>query len=94
MALDQRTWLSVYHALSNRARLGILILLGEARLTFSELKQRMNMTDGNLSYHLDIMFKARLVHNEYVKTEGTGYYSYYELSELGRRILQEAGLLQ
>lgn len=46
-----------------RARLSILtsLLTNPKGLTFNDLKQLCSLTDGNLSRHLDVLEKARLI---------------------------------
>ena len=48
-----------------RARLGIMSSLAAARpMTFSELKETLNMTDGNLSVHARVLEEAGYIRIE------------------------------
>jgi len=70
MELDRRIWSDSYHALDNDTRLDMLILLEESgQLTYTDLKNRLKISDEKLDYHLDVLFNAKLIRTEYAKEE-------------------------
>ncbi|MCD6168860.1 MAG: transcriptional regulator [Caldisericia bacterium] len=73
------------NVIHERSRLLILtLLLKEGKLSFSELKERLNLTDGNLISHLRILEDNELINVEkkFVKRKPKTFYS---LSEKGRK---------
>ena len=71
-----------------RLRLGIVSALAASRsLTFSELKQLLDTTDGNLSVHTRKLEEAGYVHCEKA-FEGRIPKSTYSLTPAGRRALE------
>lgn len=73
------------NVIHERSRLLILtLLLKEGKLSFSELKERLNLTDGNLVSHLRILEDNELINVEkkFVKRKPKTFYS---LSEKGRK---------
>ena len=95
LQLDRNVLLDVYRALDSETRLDILISLGEQNsLTFSDLTKGLQLSDGKLHYHLDILFEAKLIHNEYKRVRGRSDYSHYSLTERGSEILRGAGVLE
>ncbi len=72
---------STFH---HRVRLGICsLLLRNGRMSFHELKQHLQVTDGNLASHLRVLENAEVVRFE--KTfKGRRPVTYYELTDEGR----------
>lgn len=72
-----------------RVRLGILAVLAEAsRADFTHLRETLDLTDGNLSRHLQTLEEAGLV--EITKTfEGKRPRTWVSATKHGRRALRE-----
>ena len=64
-----------FKALSDPVRRQILVLLKDGRLSAGEIGQSFDMTGATISYHLNILKKADLVHETRYKN-----YIYYELN--------------
>lgn len=76
-------------AFDNRVRLGIMsILLVNEEVDFNEMKERLDLTDGNLASHISALEKLDyvLVKKEFVgkKTKTT-----YQVSNLGKKAFQD-----
>ncbi|MEI6312480.1 MAG: transcriptional regulator [Bacteroidota bacterium] len=76
-------------AFDNRVRLGIMsILLVNEEVDFNEMKERLDLTDGNLASHISALEKLDyvLVKKEFVgkKTKTT-----YQVSILGKKAFQD-----
>ena len=78
-----------------RVRLGILAVLSEAkRADFSYLRDALNLTDGNLSRHIQVLEEAGLVRVE-KGFEGRRPRTWVEATRRGRDALQaELGALR
>ena len=78
-----------------RVRLGILAVLSEARRAdFSYLRDALNLTDGNLSRHIQVLEEAGLVRVE-KGFEGRRPRTWVEATRRGRDALQaELGALR
>ena len=60
MTVDRAGFRELVH---QRARLGILTVLGEAdRVDFPYLKALLQLTDGNLGRHIEVLAQEELVH--------------------------------
>jgi DNA-binding MarR family transcriptional regulator len=71
-----------------RVRLGILAVLSEARRAdFSYLREALELTDGNLSRHLQVLEEAGLVKVE-KGFEGRRPRTWVEATRQGRRALE------
>lgn len=64
-----------FKALSDPVRRNILELLKDKRLSVGEIKEHFDLTGATLSYHLRVLKKAELIHEEKYKN-----YIYYELN--------------
>jgi len=73
-------------ASSNRRQ--ILIELEASPLSYTELKEKTNLVKGTLNYHLKRLTAAGMVRNFLLNEEKTSYISYYEVSALGRRVIE------
>lgn len=76
-------------AFDNRVRLGIMsILLVNDEVEFIEMKERLELTDGNLASHINALEKLEyvIVKKEFVgkKTKTT-----YKVSVLGKKAFQD-----
>ncbi len=77
---------STFH---HRVRLGICsLLLKHGRLTFNELKDMLQVTDGNLASHLRVLEENGVVQFE-KSFRGRRPVTHYELTAEGRRRFQE-----
>lgn len=88
----ERPIVTIIEALRSKHRRHILIDLREFNcLSYSEILQRTNLQKGTLNYHLKKLISAGIVRNFLVDQQVTPYTSYYEVSELGIKIVE--GLL-
>jgi DNA-binding transcriptional ArsR family regulator len=81
----------IVEALDSDQRRRILIELEDRDLSYSEIKQRTKLGKGTLNYHLRKLLAAGMIRNFLVDQEISDYNSYYEVSELGRNVIE--GLL-
>lgn len=88
--IGAKKWLGVLPALENVDRFNILILLvNEGQQTFSQIKEKRDLSPGNCAYHLNKLMKAELVSNSYqTPEEGSREYSYYEATPLGGEVIK------
>jgi DNA-binding MarR family transcriptional regulator len=76
-------------AFDNRVRLGIMsILMVNDEVDFNEMKERLDLTDGNLASHISALEKIEYIKvtKEFVgkKTKTT-----YQVSSLGKKAFQD-----
>ena len=73
----------LFHSLANKNRLRILNLLAEEHspMTFTQLKNTLDLNPNTLSFHLEVLKDCGLVRNSLRRTNSG--YSYYELTERG-----------
>jgi DNA-binding MarR family transcriptional regulator len=85
---DEHPALSLDETVHQRVRLGILTVLNEAECTFTNLRDELALTDGNLSRHLRILADAGLieVHKGY---EGRRPSTWLKLTRAGRKALRD-----
>ena len=75
-------------SLYSKHRRRILIELQESNsLSYTELKERIGLVKGTFNYHLKKLSGAGMVRNFSLEQEETSFVSYYEISELGKRIV-------
>jgi len=74
------------NALNSKTRRQILIELEDRSLSYSEILQKTGLDKGTLNYHLKKLVASGLVRN--FLREGTLHTSYYEVSTLGRRLIE------
>lgn len=88
--LDAKEWLDVFPALDNTTRFNIMIYLSnEGPKSFMEVRTAFELQASSTQHHLDKLMDARLIVNSYRTPTGpTGPYSYYNLTERGKTILQ------
>lgn len=88
--LDAKEWLDVFPALDNPTRFNILIYLSnEGRQPFTAVKTQFNLQAATTQHHLEKLMGACLIVNSYqTPTETNGTYSYYELTQRGKDVLQ------
>jgi len=78
----------VIKALSHEIRQAIMIqLMKNGELSFSELHKRLNISKVKLNNHLKNLFSSGLIDHYYKHELGDPRYSYYSLSKLGKRII-------
>ncbi len=70
----------------NRRRILISLLEGK-QLSFSDIRQRTDMTDALLSSHLRKLKDSLLVEQYYQHIQDKQDYSYYQLTDYGKNIL-------
>ncbi|MEM2175131.1 MAG: transcriptional regulator [Candidatus Micrarchaeia archaeon] len=73
----------------DKVRLGILsILLVEEEVDFSYLKEKLNLTDGNLASHLKVLEQNKVIISKKVFVQRKPK-TYYQLTEEGKRSFLE-----
>ena len=78
---------SVIKGLDSDVRIAIIvILMKEAKLTFSELKQRLSLNSSSLSSHLSALQDGGLVNNFLEWNEKS--YSYYMITDIAKAVLE------
>lgn len=77
----------VIEALASDERRRIIIDLHETgSLSYSKIRERIELSKGTLNYHLKKLLSAGLVRN-YIDDHTEPYSSYYEVSEFGVSII-------
>jgi DNA-binding transcriptional ArsR family regulator len=91
---DLKEHLRIYKAVSNETRLAILLAFIDRNpsMSFTQLKQIFSLTPAVLKYHLEVLQKAGLIKNVYRKVTNVKDYSYYELTDEGKRTLKSIGI--
>ena len=78
-------------ALNDDIRLAIFfVLLKYGDLPFSQIMKELEIPpdySSKLTYHIKKLQKGGLIKNEYVKKKGTDSYSFYDITEFGKEIL-------
>jgi len=75
-------------ALSDDNRQGILIYLEKkGPKSFIEISKELKISKNNLSHHLKILMLYGLIYNFYNRNEFADKYSFYEISKLGKRLI-------
>lgn len=78
---------SVIKGLDSDVRIAIIvILMKEAKLTFSELKERLSLNSSSLSSHLSALQDGGLVNNFLEWNEKS--YSYYMTTDIAKAVLE------
>jgi DNA-binding transcriptional ArsR family regulator len=78
---------SVIKGLDSDVRIAIIvILMKDAKLTFSELKQRLSLNSSSLSSHLSALQDGGLVNNFLEWNEKS--YSYYMITDIAKAVLE------
>lgn len=79
---------SMIEALDSDIRRKILIYIEMKKaLAYSDLIKILDLGKGSLNYHLKILISSGLIRNYVEKNNETGYSSYYEVSQLGRAVI-------
>lgn len=76
--------LSLFSALSNNARMKIVILLFDGKMNVQDMQQIIEISQSAMSHHLSL-----LKNSELIKSERDGHFMYYELSDNHARSLIE-----
>ena len=75
-------------ALCDENRQGILIyLLKNGSKSFIEISKDLKIPKNNLSHHIKILMRYALIYNFYNRNEFADKYSFYEISKLGKTII-------
>jgi DNA-binding MarR family transcriptional regulator len=85
---DEHPALSLDETVHQRVRLGILTVLNEAECTFTNLRDELTLTDGNLSRHLRILADAGLI-EVHKRHEGRRPSTWLKLTRAGRKALRD-----
>ncbi len=83
-------WLKVFPALDNECRFNMLIFLSNTgSKSFSEIKSDFHLSSASAMHHLDTLLKAELISNSYrTPSSEAREYSFYEITERGKKILE------
>ena len=74
--------------LSDEKRQAILIyLLKEGSKSFTEINKELKISKNNLSHHLKVLMQYGLLYNYYNRNEFANNYSFYEVSKLGKKVI-------
>lgn len=75
-------------SLDNQVRQAILALLNRrGELSFVEIQKELNLDKIKLNFHLKNLFSSALIDHYYEHEVGNPKYSYYSVSQLGKRVL-------
>ena len=75
--------------LNNKQRQEILFVLNDVdKISFSDLNKKTGIDGPSLSNHLKILSRALLAEHFYDHKIGNDKFSYYQISPLGKRLLQ------
>lgn len=76
-------------ALSDEKRQGILIyLLRTGSKSFIEISKDLKIPKNNLSHHIKILMRYALIYNFYDRNEYNDKYSFYKISKLGKKMIE------
>lgn len=76
--------------LSDDTRIAILVFLDtNGQHSFKQLKERLNMNESTLNYHLNKLSLAGLVVNYYSKMDNVRTYSRYDVTPFAKMILKQ-----
>ena len=80
---------STIEALNSGIRRNMIIQLGSwGALPYSTLGQKTGLKKGRMNYHLKILTSAGMIRNFLLKNEETGFSSYYEVTPLGKSVIE------
>lgn len=80
---------STIEALGSDIRRNIMIQLGSSgALPYSTLKQQTGLKKGRLNYHIKKLTSAGMIRNFLNTNAETGYSSYYEVTSLGKSVIE------
>lgn len=75
-------------SLNNQVRQAILVLLNNrGELSFADIQKELNLDKIKLNFHLKNLFSSALIDHYYKHEVGNQKYSYYSVSQLGKRVL-------
>ena len=75
-------------SLDNEIRQAILVLLNSnVELSFTDIQKELKLEKIKLNFHLKNLFSSALIDHYYRHEVGNQKYSYYSISQLGRRVL-------
>ncbi len=75
-------------SLDDPIRIAILVLLNKNNeLSFSDIKRELGLTKLTLNYHLKNLYSAGLTDHYFRHELGNQKYSYYSITDLGKRVL-------
>jgi predicted transcriptional regulator len=75
-------------SVDNQIRQAILVLLHRNKeLCFSEIQDELQIDKLKLNFHLKNLFSSALIDHYYKHEVGNQKYSYYAISQLGKRVL-------
>ena len=74
--------------LSDERRQGILMyLLKEGSKSFTDINKELKISKNNLSHHLKVLLQYGLLYNYYNRNRFANKYSFYEVSKLGKKVI-------
>lgn len=75
-------------ALNNETRQGIIIyLLRVGSKSFTEMSKDLKLSKNTLSHHIKNLTQHGLIYNFYSRNEFDDKYSFYEISKLGKKLI-------
>ncbi len=75
-------------SLDNQIRQAILVLSSRnVELSFTDIQKELKLDKIKLNFHLKNLFSSALIDHYYRHQVGNQKYSYYSISQLGRRVL-------
>lgn len=75
-------------SLDNQIRQAILVLLSRnVELSFTDIQKELKLEKIKLNFHLKNLFSSALIDHYYRHEVGNQKYSYYSITQLGRRVL-------
>lgn len=75
-------------SLDNQIRQAILVLLSRnVELSFTDIQKELKLEKIKLNFHLKNLFSSALIDHYYRHEVGNQKYSYYSISQLGKRVL-------
>jgi len=80
--------ISIIEALDSEQRRRILMELEPRSLSYSEILHQTRLEKGTLNYHLKKLVAAGMIRNFPLDQQVSPYTSYYEVSGLGRKVVE------
>lgn len=77
------------HTLSDTTSIRIVSELERKNLSFTEIREKLDLSKGTLYYYLKKLIKSGLIVNYYQKRERSSEYSFYKLTPFGNQILEK-----
>ena len=79
--------------LSDENSRNVVELLKEEDLSFSEIRKKLDLEKGTLSYHIKKLIKCGIIVNYYQKKLDSNEYSFYQLTSFAKSLLKNLSIL-